>query len=151
MSAFIASPETYQTVYNGLRHVLTSSEYESTSARTCARTLVDASQPTGRDEIQDRTKDTTRRLYALNVRAVNQRYVGDSTSEEMPKEIERIVFKSHVPTLEQIIKSLECIHYQMSEGDVPEEWEYKSIGKLPALLAIARVHKSQMYAMSKWD
>ena len=89
-----------------------------------------------KDEEELRGKKTTayytelgKRLYVLNWDAVNQRYgtqesgtEGDAYkwSPDLDKNVSQM----------QLLKSIHCLHYQCSEGNVPEKELFKELDRL---------------------
>jgi hypothetical protein len=88
-------------------------------------------------------------LYRLNVRAVNERY-GDTTDETTTKAMikESCVLKD--VSVFQFLKSLECLHYQMSEGDVPKTKEYKLVEGLIESVKTAVINRIPEYNAANW-
>ena len=86
-------------------------------------------------------------LYAANVRAVNQRY-----DDETPITDLNIRINSTMPrwTPVQLLKHLECLSYQMAEGDVPESQIYKDLETLIGNIARRIVGRSEKYDQAKW-
>lgn len=87
-------------------------------------------------------------LHEVNVRAVNDRY--ESTDE--PSNL-RFVRRSCVPQWSpvQLFKHLQCLRYQMAEGDVPESAVYKDLDALISNLCGAIVTGLPEYESSAWD
>lgn len=134
MSAYVVDRSTFKTINTGLREFNTD-KFPSVQ-RAIRSSLVSF----------EGAEALTKRLYALNVRAVNQRY-GDSHSEEMPYPVEM----TDTPvSIFQFLKSLECIHYQMSEGNVPEEFEYKNLKGLIDSIYYHIVSSMPLYQMATW-
>lgn len=84
-------------------------------------------------------------LFNLNAEAVNQRY---DESDPAP------AYK-HKPlpmlTVIQAYKSLACLDYQCSEGDVPNHPVYKALEAAQARLAHRIVSRLPQYDTAAWD
>lgn len=95
----------------------------------------------------ERIAERVQELYAANVRAVNQRY-GDNT----PITDLTIRVNGTMPrwTPVQLFKNLECLSYQMAEGDVPESQIYKDLETLIGSIARRIVGRSEKYEQAKW-
>ena len=63
------------------------------------------------------------RMFALNVRAVDERYGRDEAKEFRPLDFEYTPLPR--PTAVEAYKALACWRYQCSEGNVPETRLYK--------------------------
>jgi hypothetical protein len=96
-------------------------------------------------------QDTVTQLYKRNVESVNCRY-RENTNTALPPETR---FFLQDVTLAQLIKSLECLMYQMSEGDVPETHEYAYLERLiQSLYALPEVKQPDFrkaYQEAEWD
>ena len=71
-------------------------------------------------------KELARALWAMNVRAVHSRYEG---REGDPGSFRFHPGKLAIP-LAQSIKTLECLRYQCSEGNVPEADLYQTLERI---------------------
>lgn len=85
-----------------------------------------------------------RALFGLNQDAVNYRY--DERSEQAP----RYVFKRTPASKIQVHKSLSCLLYQCSEGDVPERSAFKELDVLHNDLAHDIVNDLPEYDQAEW-
>ncbi len=83
-------------------------------------------------------------LYRLNAEAVLQRY---SRPEDVPEYRYAVVF----PPLIQQLKSLSCLIYQCSEGNVPQTALYQSLVRRKIDLTREIVCNSEEYARADWD
>ena len=94
-----------------------------------------------------RIADRVQELYEANVRAVNQRY-GDKT----PIAKLNIKVNGSIPRWSpiQLLKHLECLSYQMAEGDVPESQIYKDLDDLTGNIAKAIISRGEKYEQAKW-
>ena len=91
-------------------------------------------------------------LLAMNQDAVMQRYP-DCDATNLPGPIDPPPYNGYslVPgTLVQVYKSMGCLIYQCSEGDVPEHKLYKALDKAHDILAHTIVSKLEAYEMAKW-
>jgi hypothetical protein len=83
-------------------------------------------------------------LYRLNAEAVLQRY---GRPEGVPEYRYAVVF----PPLIQQLKSLSCLIYQCSEGNVPQTALYQSLLRRKIDLAAEIVHSLEEYDRADWD
>ena len=99
------------------------------------------------------------RLYKLNVAAINHRYpdtVGKPNN--MPGSIDEN--GSHVPYKRvegfpgsnkyQVLKSVQCLIYQCSEGDIPEHGLYKALRQYEFALCRDIVEGIPAYEKASW-
>jgi hypothetical protein len=140
MSAFVCGPETFSTIYSGLK------VYGSSQATLNFYMLKKITERMTVDTLEHLIE----RLYSLNVQAVNQRY-GEHAVDWMGSTAFQSyrVFNPSV-SVYQFLKSLECLHYQLCEGDIPKTEEYKVLGALIDAVAMAIVHSSPEYAAANW-
>jgi hypothetical protein len=85
-----------------------------------------------------------RLLLALNTQAVNHRY----TSEHW--KVPEYEFKRVAVTDMQAYKSIGCLLYQCSEGDVPNDPDFIELSKLHDDLAHRIVTKLPAYDKAEW-
>lgn len=83
------------------------------------------------------------RLLAMNVAAVNARY----DEHEGPDPYDS---RMRPATKVQVLKSLQCLHYQCSEGDVPTWPLYKLLDETISYLAQAIVSGMPEYEKAAW-
>jgi hypothetical protein len=141
MSAFIASKETYSNVYSGLSIY----GYSQLAPYIPIKRVWDRMTASHRS-----LEDIIRDFYRVNVRAVNERY-DEKTSGEITEKIGRYMVLQKV-SLFQFLKSLECLHYQMSEGVVPkEEQAYKDIEDLINAVSYVITHNNPSYELASWN
>lgn len=95
-------------------------------------------------ELDERAK-LGRKLHAMNVAAVNDRYGerDDSISQFRYRELA-------APTDVQAYKHLRCLLYQCMEGDVPERKLYKQMERASDTLASAIVHGLPEFDKAEW-
>lgn len=135
MSAFIVADKTMGDIYSGLRMY-----------GNDAVLRYDIKKFLGGRQIEE----VVDILFRLNIRAVNQRY-GDERAENMTRAELKVMCKVDLNvSVYQFLKSLECLHYQMAEGDVPNTKEYQMLGTLINDICVAMVHKSADYEKAEW-
>lgn len=88
-------------------------------------------------------------LFDMNVRAVNARY-GQGEAETFRELNYKYKDEFTSAGIYQEYKSLRCLMYQCSEGDVPEEALYKLMEKYGNELAYEIVTSSEKYEESDW-
>ena len=83
----------------------------------------------------DAANEYGRKLWAMNVDALTQRYDLDlSEIDGMMEDVNGYTFTEHKDTSgAQLLKSLHCFTYQCSEGDVPERLLFKDMIKLEGI------------------
>jgi hypothetical protein len=88
-------------------------------------------------------------LYDLNASGVRERYA-DADQADMIQPFEYINHQMPLQVV-QFFKSLQCLRYQASEGEVTETENFKKLEKL--ILAVAEELISWMpdYNRAKWD
>src|SRR3990167_4628511 len=120
MSAFICDPKTFSNVYSGLRIYGTSNLHHYSTIKRAMTPLLGI-----------RTLDEcVAKLYELNVMAVNQRY-GDKTALiQDDSYLKHFSYLDPHISLFQFLKSLDCLSYQMAEGNIPETPEYQALENL---------------------
>ena len=90
------------------------------------------------------SKKFARELHKMNVRAVRARYSDD-------KHRYPFVYKPTQCSIHQAVKSMHCMHYQCSEGDVPAEPLFKLLEELTHAIESAIVTHSAEYELADWD
>ncbi len=90
-------------------------------------------------------------MYELNVEAVNVRYNEKYDATLSPHEL-RAMCRAHPSvSIYQFLKSVECLHYQISEGDIPNTSEvYRLIENLISAICKDIAHESELYKEAKW-
>ena len=83
-------------------------------------------------------------LLDMNTNAVNQRY-DESNHAEL------YTFNKTMVTDVQAFKSLRCLMYQCSEGDVPNSELYKQMDDIGERMAVNIVYKLPSYDKAEWD
>ncbi len=100
------------------------------------------------EEIETSVRSVVNALREANYEAVNSRY-DENTAPE-------ILIFSNYPTEWaswsdiQLLKNLQCLRYQMSEGFVPESEIYKRLETLINDLAVYIVGKTAEYDKAEW-
>ena len=92
-------------------------------------------------------------MRAMNVAAVKARYPDDA-DDELPGPRPLLPYKwesEACPSIEQVIKSLDCYLYQCAEGDIPETWElYNVLRNWQLDLCYHIVNQSKQYQDAEW-
>lgn len=141
MSAFVVNQKTFSEIYSGLKLWEDSKNGNNYLIASGIKKLLEGKQA---EEIIDV-------LYRLNIRAVNQRYNDEAEENTTREELKKMCeFNPHI-SRHQFLKSLECLHYQMSEGEVPETKSYKLVEQLISNICIAIAHSSDDYEQAHWD
>jgi hypothetical protein len=97
----------------------------------------------------DEETTVLRALYQLNIDAVNQRY-DESHSEKMPSAYKSACKLTPHLSLHQFLKSMHCITYQMSEGDVPEHPVFKALADVVNTVQYHLATNNGAYEGAKW-
>lgn len=92
----------------------------------------------------DHLKELGDELFALNADAVSQRY-------EEPAEKIEYRFEWAACNKYQALKSLSCLLYQCSEGDVPNRALYKALEDCKSALMYEIIARLPEYESAKWD
>ena len=154
MSAFVVDVETI----NGALGFLNRAQHRQ--AMYAASTLKQAGYPV---DDTDRLAALGQAMYDLNLEAVHQRYPDCETDDDLPGIIgpkvykfrlvglSAVVFDADVPvTIYQALKSLECWHYQCSEGDVPERPLFQTMETVINYLQSAIISSLPEYERANW-
>lgn len=77
-----------------------------------------------------------RNLWSMNVDAVSQRYClnGNDEETEYRAEVASYTFTMRNEPLPVLVKQMDCLLYQCSEGDVPEREAFKALDKAADML-----------------
>ena len=86
-------------------------------------------------------------LFKMNNRAVVQRYGRDDDYSKIEKFKD---FNGHISIM-QLLKSVQCLKYQCSEGEVPQEELFKWLNDLETCLAHYIVGNLPSYQEARWD
>lgn len=101
-----------------------------------------------RDE--ESVKNMVNRWIDLNIQALQERY-GDS--KEMYKDskyIEKINVIFDMDKI-QLVKALQCLHYQCSEGNVPETKGYKELENVIREVVMSIIYSMPEYDQAEWE
>lgn len=101
-----------------------------------------------RDE--ESVKNMVNRWIDLNIQALQERY-GDS--KEMYKDskyIEKINVMLDMDKI-QLVKALQCLHYQCSEGNVPETKGYKELENVIREVVMSIIYSMPEYGEAEWE
>ena len=101
-----------------------------------------------RDE--ESVKNMVNRWIDLNIQALQERY-GDS--KEMYKDskyIEKINVVLDMDKI-QLVKALQCLHYQCSEGNVPETKGYKELENVIREVVMSIIYSMPEYDQAEWE
>jgi len=91
-------------------------------------------------------------LYTMNQEAIHQRYKEDVESIKFIAKPITIMGNFGEQGRVQLYKSLQCLHYQCNEGDVPESNKlYELLTECISDIAHAIVRKLPQYENAKWD
>jgi hypothetical protein len=92
------------------------------------------------------------KLIKANIQATEQRYLTNPylTKKQAEKRIKTYKFSEELPNKIQALKSLHCLHYQMSEGTIPNMRLYKLLEKLADKWAYDIVNELPEYDKAEW-
>lgn len=99
----------------------------------------------------DKLTTLGKKMLGLNAKALMSRY-DDELSNFIP-EIESFKFSDQMPPdIYQLYKSVQCLIYQCSEGDIPEKSQlYSDLNKLLDQIAHTITTNSEKYENAKWS
>lgn len=97
-----------------------------------------------RDECIMDCSDFGQRLWNMNVNAVDQRY--DEITRRNVYEFKKVVVSKI-----QAYKSLRCLMYQCSEGDVPDSELYKQMDVFGDRMASNIVYDLPAFDQAEWE
>ncbi len=146
MNAYLCSTNTYANIYSGLQLF-----YLPTYPHT-QRAIEDLLNYVSTPYLDaDHSATAISTLYALNVEAVNQRYREKTNILLSIEQLGKMCRLNASLSIYQFIKSFECLHYQLSEGDIPETSElYILVEKLIGAACQDTAHTSELYSMAEW-
>lgn len=89
-------------------------------------------------------------LWAMNNDALWARYPDkdDLANDEV---IAGYKYKTTFPTMIQMLRSVQCLIYQCSEGNIPERETFKSLERVEGLLKDRIISDLPAYKATKWD
>lgn len=101
-----------------------------------------------RDE--ESVKNMVNRWIDLNIQALQERY-GDS--KEMYKDSKYIERINVILDLDkfQLLKALQCLRYQCSEGNVPDTKGYKELEEIIHEVAMSIIYSMPEYEGAEWE
>jgi hypothetical protein len=101
----------------------------------------------GRDmfPVDETDKELGDRLYKLNASAVAQRYREEAETVKYDDELFLSFSKINM------LKALQCLNYQCSEGDIPDTPIYKALNDIEHSLASIIIHDLKEYDDAPWD
>ncbi len=152
MSSFIVSNDTINRV---LAFTLTKAARTNDTFGYPARAFLGATtgsgpaNRTGNPSID--TAELGQRLYDLNVQATGERYPDESADSLPGPVVKGYTYTRLVPPSPiQAYKSLGCLLYQCSEGDVPDSPLYQALQELQHGIAAALVCDLPEYNRADW-
>lgn len=95
---------------------------------------------------RDAQQSLANRLHAINVEAWHQRYPSEKRGTAEPCRFE---FQIHM-TDYQVLKDLDCLLYQCSEGTVPESDLFKRTEALAGGMAVELIRRTPQYNDATW-
>lgn len=137
MSSFIVGDELINKVVAGLYHLV--------MFGNGAHTPRYYNKNTATPQTEEEKRELAQKLYEMNVKAVNQRYGTNEKADDFTYKTE------YPPEPVQLYKFIQCLHYQCSEGDVPEKQLYKDLEDIANFLARYIVSKLEAYENARWD
>jgi hypothetical protein len=165
MSSFVVAPE----VINRIVTFLDTKSIQNTLHKSCYRALLAKYLiiPNTQESIYnynytsemsiDKQK-LVNALFDLNIQAVKERY-GDESPATMPGHVQtnkqlaigQIPYAYTDANIIQVYKSLKCLIYQCSEGNVPNTPLYKFLEELENTIARHIVSELPEYEKAEWD
>lgn len=114
--------------------------------------------PASEDYAYVDTQKLVNTLFDLNIKAVQERY-GDSNPSKMPchnttnkqLSIGKVHYIYTESSIIQVFKSVQCLIYQCSEGNVPNDPLYKFLEDLENTIAKHIVYELAEYEKANWD
>lgn len=153
MSAYMLEKTGFEQLATKLNDIATTNLASRDGYKYAVKDFLFADDDGGWDNDLDTPENIKRRiqirinnLISANQKAVNSRY--DENTEEYYFEYSdhKMVHWSEV----QLIKHLQSLKYQMSEGDVPETKIYKLLDELIKNLSVAYVGNRDEYEKAQW-
>ena len=160
MSSFVVKPETINGVITFLDDITSGGDITNMPYREIlAEYHITASKESSLGEEEANLQKFADALWDLNIEAVHQRYP-DDTVDKMPgtytdktstKLVHHAPYRYTPTSVVQAYKSLRCLLYQCSEGDVPNHPIFKLLEKTGDIMARQIVSDLPEYAKAKWD
>lgn len=91
-----------------------------------------------------------RELYLMNRNAVIQRY-NEKEDSDYIKLPEKVDWENGTLNKFQCLKDMECLHYQCSEGNVPDTKMYKFLSELIECWKNYIIEQIPEYVKASWD
>ncbi len=93
-----------------------------------------------------------RKLYAMNHRALRQRYGESGSTRHEKRDTAGYVYSDPRVAPVVCLKAMHCLSYQCSEGNVPDSKLYKDLERQKGRLADSIVSATPAYANAEaWD
>ena len=89
-------------------------------------------------------------LFLLNQSALIQRYPNDKADSDYIQ-IPKFKWKDKTISIYQFLKSVQCLKYQCTEGDIPEKNLYKWLDELEKCLMSFIINRIPEYDKAKWN
>lgn len=141
MSAFIVSDKTMSVVVNAISFLCWEMPAYGLYGSGFRR---EWEEQTGIDP-RENAGDLYRALFDLNTEAVDQRY-NEENVREYPKYDVTLDVNNY-----QRLKSMQCLLYQCSEGNVPESRLYKMLERSINRMALHIAEGAEQYDKANWD
>jgi hypothetical protein len=140
MSAFVVTNETINNILFGLVHA--KNQPYKLFPRSEGELTITAGDSKEMAEIG-------KKLFALNCQAVDQRY-GNGQSKEFYTEAYQYKPFANVPRM-QVYKSMRCLLYQCSEGNVPDTKLFQDLNDFCNGVARSIISDLPEYDAASWD
>ena len=150
MSAFICSPKTYSIIYTGLSRLGTNDNQFSGLTHCLDYSILHRNGYETPDAPTIPLEAFMALLLTLNTEAVTARY-GAKHGFPLPTPEELITKTNITPSPIQLLRSLQSLRYQCSEGNVTGTQGYKDLATLISALAQDIVRSLPEYETSAWD
>lgn len=158
MSAFIMQLEGFNDLFNELAVRAESSNRTCDVHYSITRDVlkflgIDSYAGASEALVNSKALDRVIALFRANVEAVNYRYSHLPEVIENQPEVPLLTRNSYWPKWSpvQLLKHLQCLSYQMSEGEIPETQIYKDLDRLISAIALSIVNHTPEYDKAKWD
>ena len=147
MSAFIVEDVTINRIVNWVKHDSYKGAYQTNKLRQLGYQAPGFSPYDGVDPLW--AEQLASDLFKLNCRAVNARYGQDQakTFRALDFKYDPLEFAGSV----QCLKSLDCLIYQCSEGNIPKDPLYQWLVQLSDHMAHTIVTHLPDFEKAEWD
>jgi hypothetical protein len=152
MSAFLCDEKIFDNIASTLAHYAEYKPYWASRTAHCANfiTKLTVKNEDGtiklHPTLREQTEVFARRLYELNLEAICQRYTDGSGDDYGYKFTQR----PPVQNKTALYKSLGCLIYQCSEGNVPEMDLFKRLEQIYDAMAHDIVSSTKEYDVAAW-